>query len=111
MQTPYEILNVAVDASDGDIKKAYLQQVKMNPPDCDQEKFQQIHAAYTAIRDHKSRISHELFTLPSANFDALLNQALHTEQALSVNAAAIKNLLSSSIDEASLHNAIATPEK
>ena len=55
MQTPYEILGVVVDANDADIKQAYLQQVKNNPPDRDQEKFQLIHDAYTSIKDHKNR--------------------------------------------------------
>ena len=111
MQTPYEILDVAVDARDDEIKQAYLQQVKHNPPDRDQEKFQQIHDAYTAIKDHKSRLSYELFTMPTANFNAVLDQALHSEQVLTLNAEAFKKILSISIDETSLLNAIATPEK
>ena len=111
MQTPYEILDVVVDASNDEIKQAYLQQVKNNPPDRDQEKFQLIHDAYTSIKDHKSRISYEIFTLPTADFDALLDQALHTDQALALNSESFKKILNSSIDETSLLNAIATPEK
>ena len=111
MQTPYEILDVVVDASNDEIKQAYLQQVKNNPPDRDQEKFQLIHDAYTSIKDHKSRISYELFTLPTADFDALLDQALHTDQALALNSESFKKILNISIDETSLLNAIATPEK
>ena len=111
MQTPYEILEVAVNASDDEIKQAYLQQVKNNPPDRDHEKFQQTHDAYTAIKDHKSRISYDLFTLPSANFNTLLDQALHTEQDIVLNTESFKKILSVSIDETSLLNAIATPEK
>ena len=111
MQTPYEVLDVAVDVSDDDIKQAYLQQVKNNPPDRDQEKFQLIHDAYTAIKDHKSRISYDLFTLPSANFNTLLDQALHTEQDIVLNTESFKKILSVSVDETSLLNAIATPEK
>ena len=111
MQTPYEILDVVMDASDDEIKQAYLQQVKNNPPDRDQEKFQLIHDAYTAIKDHKSRLSYELFTMPTANFNAVLDQALHSEQALTLNAEVFKKILSISIDETSLLNVIATPEK
>ena len=111
MQTPYEILDVAVDASDDEIKQAYLQQVKNNPPDRDQEKFQLIYDAYTAIKDHKSRVSYDLFTLPGTNFNVLLDQALHTEKALELNSKSFKKILSLSIDETSLLNAIATPEK
>ncbi|MCK5189319.1 MAG: DnaJ domain-containing protein, partial [Methylococcales bacterium] len=43
MKTPYEILDVAVEASDAEIKQSYLRQVKNNPPDHEQEKFQLIH--------------------------------------------------------------------
>ncbi len=111
MQTPYELLNVADAADDGDIKQAYLQQVKKSPPDRDPEKFQKIHDAYTAIKDHKSRLKFELFTLPSANFSALLDQALQTEHALGLNVTSVKKILSASIDETILLNTIANPEK
>ena len=51
MKTPYEILEVAEQASDSEIKQAYLQKVKLNPPDRDHEKFQQIHSAYETIKN------------------------------------------------------------
>ncbi len=111
MQTPYEVLNIDIDSRDDEIKQAYLQQVKLNPPDRDQEKFQQIHNAYTSIKDHKSRISHDLFTFPATNFNALLDKALHTEHHLTLNAESLKKILSHSIDESSLLNAIASTEK
>jgi curved DNA-binding protein CbpA len=49
MKTPYEILEVAEQATDSEIKQAYLHKVKFNPPDRNHEKFQQIHAAYETI--------------------------------------------------------------
>ncbi|MBT4146331.1 MAG: J domain-containing protein, partial [Gammaproteobacteria bacterium] len=51
MQTPYEILGVETDARDDEIKQAYLQQVKNNPPDRNQQQFQIIHGAYSSIKD------------------------------------------------------------
>ena len=111
MQTPYEILDVVSDASDNDIKQAYLQQVKNNPPDRDQKQFQRIHDAYTSIKDHKSRLSHDLFTLPVANFNAVLDQVLHTEQTIALNAEAFKKILSVSIDDASLLNVFTKAER
>ena len=104
MQTPYEILGVGIDAIDEEIKQAYLQQVKHNPPDREQQQFQIIHDAYTSIKDAKSRISHDLFTLPSANFNTVLDQALKTEQAAIINAESLKKLLAIDIDDASLLN-------
>jgi len=111
MQTPYEILGVVVDANDADIKQAYLQQVKNNPPDRDQEKFQQIHDAYTSIKDHKSRVSHDLFSIPNSNFNTVLDQVLQTKQAITINSESFKKILSVSIDDTSLLNVFAKPEK
>lgn len=107
MQTPYQILDVAVGANDKAIKQAYLQQVKNNPPDRNQQQFQLIHDAYTSIKDHKSRISHELFTLPVADFNTVLDKALQTGQVGTVNAESLNKLLSISMDDASLLNAFA----
>ena len=76
MKTPYEILEVAEQASDSDIKQAYLQKVKLNPPDRDHEKFQQIHSAYETIKNATCREKYALFNYPEADFDALLDQAI-----------------------------------
>ncbi|MCF7970804.1 MAG: J domain-containing protein [Methylococcaceae bacterium] len=111
MNTAYEILEVATTASDVEIKQAYLRLVKDNPPDRNQEKFQLIHNAYSAIKDHKSRVMHALFMLPKANFDTLIDQALQTEQLANFSAEAVNQLLRVSVDDATLLNATATPEK
>lgn len=111
MNTAYEILDVTTTANDVEIKQAYLRQVKNNPPDRDQEKFQLIHNAYSAIKDHKSRVSHALFALPKRSFDVLVDQILQTEQPANLSAEYFNQLLSASIDETTLLNATATPEK
>ncbi len=111
MKTPYQILDVAVEASDVEIKQAYLRQVKENPPDRDQQKFQSIHHAFTLIRDKKSRVNHALFTLPVANFEQLIDQALNTDKPLELTAANFNKLLRASIDESTVLNSIASPEK
>ena len=111
MQTPYQMLDVAVDANDVEIKQAYLQQVKNNPPDHNQQQFQLIHDAYSAIKDHKSRVSHALFTLPTANFDSVLDKLLHTEQAPDFNAESLHKLLTIDLEDASLINAFTRPDK
>ncbi len=111
MNTAYEILDVATTANDAEIKQAYLRQVKNNPPDRDQEKFQLIHNAYSAIKDHKSRVSHALFLLPKANFDTLIDQALQTEQSANMSAEYFNQLLCASIDDTTLLNTTATPKK
>ncbi|SMG62672.1 protein containing Heat shock protein DnaJ, N-terminal domain [methanotrophic bacterial endosymbiont of Bathymodiolus sp.] len=110
MQTPYEILGVETDARDDEIKQAYLQQVKNNPPDRNQQQFQIIHGAYSSIKDHKSRVSYDLFTLPTVNFNAVLNIALKTEQTGTVNAESLSKLLAIDIDDASLLKVFPSPE-
>ncbi|GFO70976.1 molecular chaperone DnaJ [Bathymodiolus japonicus methanotrophic gill symbiont] len=108
MQTPYQILDVAVDANDKAIKQAYLQQVKNNPPDRNQQRFQLIHDTYTSIKDHKSRVAHNLFTLQAADFNTILDKALHTKQVgTTVSAESFNKLLSISMDDTSLLNAFA----
>jgi curved DNA-binding protein CbpA len=99
MKNPYEILEVAADATDAEIKQAYLEKVKDNPPDRDQERFQLIHNAYLSIKDHKSRLSHALFSVPTADFDELLDQALHVTQAPQVRPEYFKQLLRAGLDE------------
>lgn len=111
MQTPYEILGVVNDANDNDIKQAYLQQVKNNPPDRNQDQFQCIHNAYISIKDRKSRVSHDLFSLPTANFNTVLEQIMHTEQSITLDAESFNKILSVSIDEANLLSSFSRSER
>lgn len=111
MKTPYQILGVAAEANDIEIKQAYLQKVKDCPPDRDQEQFQLINNAYTVIKDHKSRLSHALFTLPAADFDELLDHALRVTQSLPVKPEHFNKLLRAGIDHTTLLNALAHSEK
>lgn len=110
MQTPYEILGVLTDASDIEIKQAYLQQVKQNPPESDQDKFQLVHNAYSTIKDRKSRLEYELFTLPLTCFDDVIDQILKTDKATEVGAQSLDQILMACSDDASLLNTI-KPEK
>jgi curved DNA-binding protein CbpA len=106
MQTPYELLDVAINADDDAIKLAYLQKVKDSPPDRDPEQFQAIRKAYEAIKDHKSRLGHTLFSQPEANFELLLNHALHTTHSVTLNAEQFERLLKISIDYKTLLHAL-----
>jgi DnaJ-class molecular chaperone len=98
MKTPYEILEVTGQASDFEIKQAYLQQVKLNPPDRDHEKFQQIHSAYETIKNVTNREKYALFNHPEADFDALLDQAFIAAQPALISADYFGKLLLASID-------------
>ena len=110
MNTPYDILDISIDASDAEIKQAYLQQVKKYPPDLDADQFRVIHHAYLAIKDKKSRLSYELFTLPKAGFDELVNQMLHTDRPSKITAEQFNALLQASIDETAILKIFTDPD-
>lgn len=111
MQTAYQILEVPVGADDSEIRQAYLQKVRDNPPDVDQEKFQVIHAAYESIKDYKSRIRYALFHEQSVDFDELLEQALPTELPRQIDHAQFIDLLSMGCEEIRLENITIKCEK
>ena len=99
MKTPYEVLEVSEQATDSEIKQAYLQKVKLNPPDRDHEKFQQIHSAYEAIKNRTNRENYALFQFPEADFNALLNQAFSVAQPPAISADHFEKLLRLSIGD------------
>jgi len=102
MMNPFEKLGVTEDANDAEIKQAYLAKVKENPPERDQQQFKEIHGAYTSIKDDKSRLSYQLFTLPSVDFDLLVDQALRTENSVELSAEVFQQILMASVDESHL---------
>lgn len=106
MTTPYEILDVNTEATDIEIKQAYLQKVKDCPPDHNTAQFHNIRDAYESINDHKSRLAHALFTLPEANFNQLVNQVMSTDQSTEVTAKHVSMLFDVSIDDEVILNSI-----
>ena len=111
MNTPYDILEVSIDASDAEIKQAYLRQIKKHPPDQEPDQFRLIHDAYLAIKDKKCRLSYELFTLLIADFDELLDQALNTDRPLKITVRQFKELLQANVDEPATPTAFTGLEK
>jgi len=107
MTTAYQILGITEQASDSDIKQAYLQKVRENPPDRNPAFFEEIQTAYQAISTAKKRLAYALFTPPPADFEALLKQAFPKEQALCrLSHEHLLQLLSTGLDEKNLLNAI-----
>jgi curved DNA-binding protein CbpA len=76
MQTPYEILDVAEDANDESIKKAYLGKVREYPPEKNAEAFQRIRDAFEKIQNDKQRRKYRLFHHEKPEFEALLGRSL-----------------------------------
>jgi curved DNA-binding protein CbpA len=99
MKSPYEILGLVHDANDGEIKQAYLRKVKAHPPESDPENFQVIHQVYQAVKDAKSRLQFELFNLPEACFDDMLDHAFSREDNTALTADQLLKLLRASIDD------------
>ena len=58
---PNEILGVPPNASEEDIRTAYLERVKEFPPDRAPEGFERIRDAYDALRDPRTRAKAMLF--------------------------------------------------
>lgn len=101
MKTAYQLLEVNKDARDVEIKQAYIQKVKLYPPDKDPSQFQLIHQAYSFIKDNRSRIEYDLFSIPVADFDELIDHALKAEGECRIKPQDIINLLAASIDDSS----------
>lgn len=57
-----EVLGVPDNASEEDIRAAYLNKVKEFPPDRSPEHFEKIRDAYDALRDPRSRVQAMLFS-------------------------------------------------
>lgn len=58
---PYLVLRVLPNASDAEIRRAYLDAIRKYPPERQPERFQAISHAYEQIRDEKNRLKYLLF--------------------------------------------------
>jgi curved DNA-binding protein CbpA len=72
---PYLVLGVPLNADDKTIRRAYLEAIKLAPPDHNPKRFQAVSAAFDQIRDESSRHRYALFddTAPGDSpFDAFV---------------------------------------
>jgi curved DNA-binding protein CbpA len=95
---PYVTLGVPANASDQQIRQAYLDAVKRSPPDTDPAGFQAAHAAYELIRDEPRRIRHYLFRQDCEGhtpFDAFLRHMRAHEHPKPPSFDALKEILRS----------------
>jgi curved DNA-binding protein CbpA len=60
---PYAVLGVDRRASDAEIKRAYFRLVREYAPEREPEKFQEVRAAYEALRTPEARARVNLFLL------------------------------------------------
>jgi curved DNA-binding protein CbpA len=57
---PREVLGIAANAGEEEIRAAYLRKVKEHPPDRAPAEFEQIRDAYDTLRDPRRRMRHLL---------------------------------------------------
>ncbi len=62
-ETPYDILGISQTATSDEIRAAYLQKVRLSPPEKDARAFQQIRRAYGLLIDgeKKNELDRSLF--------------------------------------------------
>ena len=61
MSDPYEVLGLADDADEAEIRRRYLELVRQSPPDREPERFAAVRAAYDEVRDPVRRLEAQLF--------------------------------------------------
>lgn len=77
--SPFKRLGVAQNATDDEIRLAYLQKIKEFSPEQDPETFRLIHQAFEAIKTEQKRQEYALFSLPDISLDDLVDIALQVE--------------------------------
>ncbi len=80
MITAFEIIGVNIDASDDEIKKAYLQKVRIYSPEQAPDEFQKIRSAFDLINTEKKRIKYQLFNNDMPDICAFLEDSLSIEK-------------------------------
>lgn len=61
MSDPYEILGLATDADEAEIRRRYLELVRQSPPDRAPERFAAIRAAYEDVREPARLLESQIF--------------------------------------------------
>ena len=93
---PYLVLGVPLAADDQSIRRAYLDAIKLAPPDHDAKRFQAVSEAYEQIKDEPSRHRYTLFnkTAPGESpLDVFLRYAQLRGQSQPMPFEAMKDLL------------------
>jgi curved DNA-binding protein CbpA len=74
---PRIVLGVGEDATDEQIRAAYLNKLKQFPPDRSPAEFEQVRDAYEFLRDRRQRFRHFLVSIdPLAPLDTVFGSGL-----------------------------------
>jgi curved DNA-binding protein CbpA len=80
MITAFDILGVCIDATDDEIKTAYLQKVKIYGPERAPDEFKQIRSAFDLINTEKKRIQYQLFNNDMPSVYAFVEDSLSADK-------------------------------
>lgn len=80
MITAFDILGVSIDATDEEIKKAYLQKVKIYGPEQAPDEFKKIRSAFDLINTEEKRIKYQLFNNDVPSVYAFVEDSLSAEK-------------------------------
>ncbi|MEE9397521.1 MAG: DnaJ domain-containing protein [Methylococcales bacterium] len=69
---PFELLGINSDASDKEVKQAYLNQVRKLPIERDAQHFQRIRQAYDSVSTQKDRMAYSLFHNAPVSLETLV---------------------------------------
>jgi DnaJ-domain-containing protein 1 len=70
---PFQVLGIGEQATDDQVRQAYLNKVKQFPPDKEPEEFERVRDAYDQIKDPRRRIQQTLMAAdPKLPFTQLL---------------------------------------
>ena len=73
MLVHYLVLGLSPSAAQEEIRQRYLELIRAHPPGRDPERFQQITAAYEALKDQRSRVETAIFGMAQyGDFDLAL---------------------------------------
>lgn len=97
MSDHFATLGVDEDADDETVRKAYLQKVRMFPPDREPERFQEIRSAYEALSDARDRLEYRLFHAPKPDVTPVLSALLQGEKPVPPDEATFLGLLRESL--------------
>jgi hypothetical protein len=72
MIEPGKVLGVEANATDEEIRAAYLRKIREHPPESSPEEFERIRDAYEVLRDPRRRSRSLLIVDPEAPFTSLI---------------------------------------
>jgi DnaJ domain len=70
---PFAVLGIGSEATEDEIRAAYLTGIKQNPPETAPEQFERIRDAYEQLRDPRKRARQSLLVDPDAPLVSLID--------------------------------------